>query len=140
MIKYILAAVVLFAFMQIIPYGKDHTNPKVVKEVKWDSAQTKKLFYRACGDCHSNITKWPWYSKVAPISWLVASDVQEGRDHLNVSMWGLQRKNKGNEAAKALKEGDMPPWIFTVNHPEARLTDSEKQILVRGLEKTFGKK
>jgi len=55
-------------------------------------------------------------------------------------MWGLQRKNKGNEAAKALKEGDMPPWIFTINHPEARLSNSEKQILIRGLEKTFGKK
>jgi len=127
-----------FGLIQLIPYGKDHTNPPVVKEPKWDSKETRELFMRACGDCHSNETKWPWYSNIAPISWLVYRDVKEGREHFNVSMWGVQKKNKGDEAYEELKEGDMPPFIYLLAHPEARLTKEEKERLLEGLKKTFG--
>jgi hypothetical protein len=78
------------------------------------------------------------YSKVAPISWLIASDVDEGREHFNVSVWGIQKKNKGKDAAKEIREGEMPPWFYLPTHPEARLTDAEKKELMNGLEKTFG--
>lgn len=124
--------------IQFIPYGKDHMNPPVQNEVKWDALQTKQLFSRACADCHSNKTKWPWYSKIAPISWLVAHDVEEGREHFNVSMWNLQKRNKGNEAADELEDGEMPPAIYVINHPEAKLSSAEKQQLIDGLERTFG--
>jgi mono/diheme cytochrome c family protein len=125
--------------IQFIPYGNDHTNPAIVSEPKWDSPRTKELFNRACADCHSNETKYPWYSDIAPISWLVAHDIDEGREHFNVSMWGVQSKNEGEDAAKEVREGEMPMWIYTLPHPEAKLSSSEKQELISGLEKTFAK-
>lgn len=125
--------------IQFIPYGKDHTNPAIVSEPQWDSPRTKELFNRACADCHSNETKYPWYSDIAPISWLVAHDIEEGREHFNISMWGAQSKNEGEDAAKEVREDEMPMWIYTLPHPEAKLSSSEKQELINGLEKTFGK-
>lgn len=124
--------------IQFIPYGKDHTNLPVISEPQWDSPRTKELFARACADCHSHETKYPWYSKIAPISWLVEHDIHEGREHFNVSLWGEQKKNEGEDAAKEVREGEMPMWIYTLAHPEAKLTGTEKQELLSGLEKTFG--
>lgn len=125
--------------IQFIPYGKDHTNPPVVSEPQWDSPRTKELFTRACADCHSNETKYPWYSNIAPVSWLVAHDIDEGREKFNVSMLGVQKKNKVKDAADEVKEGEMPMWFYTIPHPEAKLSSNEKQELISGLEKTFGK-
>lgn len=136
----ILSAVAIAAVvMQFIPYGKNHVNPPVVSEPKWDSPRTKELFTSACANCHSNQTTYPWYSNVAPISWLIERDVQEGRALLNVSVWGVQKKNEGGEAAKEVREGEMPPLYYLPTHPEAKLSKSQKQELISGLEKTFGK-
>lgn len=126
--------------IQFVPYGKEHVNPAIVAEPKWDSPKTRELFSRACGDCHTNETKWPWYGRIAPASWLVQNDVNEGRAHFNVSMWGVQKKNKGNEAAKEVKEGEMPPWLYLIPHTEARLSENEKNELIKGLLATFGAK
>lgn len=124
--------------IQFIPYGKDHTNPPVMSEVQWDSPRTQELFNRACADCHSNETKYPWYSNIAPISWLIAHDIEEGREKMNVSMIGVQKKNKLKDAADEVKEGEMPIPPYLIAHPEARLSDAEKKELAEGLEKTFG--
>lgn len=107
--------VVLLALLvgiQFVPYGKDHTNPKVVSEPQWDSPKTRATFIKQCGDCHSHETVWPAYSNFAPVSWLVQSDVEEGRSKLNVSMWGVQQKNRGADAAHEFEEGDMPPDLY----------------------------
>ena len=136
--KITLAVVGIAVAIQIVPYGRDHYNPDVVKEPRWDSPRTKVLFDRACADCHSNRTRWPAYADIAPISWLVTHDVNEGREHFNVSLWGVQEKNKGDEAAKEVEEGEMPMAIYTLMHPEARLSDAEKKALIEGLRKTFG--
>ena len=90
--------------MQLVPYGRNHSNPPPLAEPMWDSIETRDLFMRYCADCHSSQTRWPWYSHVAPISWLVQHDVNEGREHFNVSVWGLQEKNDGDEAAEAVEE------------------------------------
>jgi hypothetical protein len=74
---------VLFIGIQLIPVNR--TNPQVTAQINWDSPQTQALFERACQDCHSNETTWPWYSYVAPASWLVYYDVQRGRSELNLS-------------------------------------------------------
>ena len=138
-LKTISAVVLLSAVaIQFIPYGKDHTNPPVMSEVQWDSPRTQELFNRACADCHSNETKYPWYSKIAPVSWLIAHDIEEGREKMNVSMIGVQPKNKLKDAADEVKEGEMPIPPYLIAHPEARLSDAEKKELVEGLEKTFG--
>lgn len=136
----ILAAVAIVAVaIQFIPYGKDHTNPPVISEPKWDSPRTKELFDNACANCHSHQTTYPWYTNIAPVSWLIQRDIDEGREHFNVSAWGTQKKNEGEDAAKEVRNGDMPLWFYLPTHPEARLSDTEKQELISGLEKTFGK-
>ena len=73
----------LLAAAQLVPYGRDHDNPPVVAEPAWGSPATRELARRACFDCHSNETQWPWYSNIAPLSWLIQRDVDEGRDELN---------------------------------------------------------
>lgn len=123
--------------IQFIPYGRNHTNPPVVAEPQWDRPSTKALFTRVCANCHSNNTTWPWYSSVAPVSWLVQRDVDEGREHFNVSMWGSQKVNKGGDAAEEVQEGEMPPWFYVLGHPEAKLSETEKAEFVAGLAVTF---
>ena len=136
--KIIFIVLALFIFIQFIPYGKDHTNPAVIAEPKWDSLETRALFMKACVDCHSNETKWPAYSNVAPISWIVYHHVVDGREHFNISAWGHQKKNKGKDAAEELEEGEMPLKSYLLVHPEAKLTDAETKLLIQGLKKTFG--
>lgn len=128
---------VLGIVIQFIPYGRAHNNPPVVAEPKWDSPQTRELFMRACGDCHSNETDWPWYSNIAPISWLIQRDVDEGRAVFNVSEWG-RGENEGDDAVETVQEGSMPPFIYTIMRPSRKLSATEKQALIQGLAATFG--
>jgi len=128
---------VLFVAIQFVPYGRDHTNPPVLGEPTWSDAETKVLFDRSCADCHSNETKWPWYSNVAPVSWLVWRDIDEGRAKFNVSEWG-HRRMEVDEAGRQVQEGEMPMPIYLVMHPEARLSAAEKTTLINGLNATFG--
>lgn len=134
----LVALVVAFVVIQLVPYGRSHANPPVTGEPAWDAPVTKALFARACADCHSNATAWPWYSHVAPVSWLVQSDVDEGRATFNVSEWGRPGKNEGDEAAKELLEGEMPLRSYVLAHPAARLSESERAAFVAGLRATFG--
>ena len=123
--------------IQLVPYGRDHSNPPLRSEPSWDSPTTRDLAKRACFDCHSNETEWPAYASIAPVSWLVQRDVDEGRAVLNFSEW--QRPQE--EAAKAseeLLEGEMPPAAYLWMHPHARLSPSDRDRLARGLAKTLG--
>ena len=136
--KIILTLIVLFGAIQLLPYGKEHTNPEVLAEPQWDSPKTKETFMKVCGDCHSNETKYPWYSNIAPISWSMAHHIEEGREHFNVSMWGHQKKNEGEDAVEEIEDGEMPLFSYLLAHPEARLSDEEQKIFIEGLKKTFG--
>lgn len=136
--KALIVIVILLVLIQLIPFGRDHKNPPVTGTPQWDSPRTEKLFNRACKDCHSNQTIWPWYSSIAPVSWLTGIDVKIGRAKFNVSEWGREGKNKGDEAAEETRKGKMPPWFYLPAHPEAKLTTSEKDELVKGLVATFG--
>jgi mono/diheme cytochrome c family protein len=123
--------------IQLVPYGREHANPPVAREPAWDRPRTRELFFRACKDCHSHETVWPWYSFVAPASWLVQHDVDEARSHFDVSDWGRER-NHGDEAAAEVREGEMPLWYYLPAHPEAQLSDAERAELIAGLVATFG--
>ncbi|PWH13768.1 MAG: cytochrome C [Anaerolineae bacterium] len=138
LIALISVVLVVFLLLQLVPYGRNHTNPPVIAEPNWDSPQTRAYFYRACADCHSNETVWPWYSNIAPLSWLIQRDVEEGRAAFNISEWGTKRENEGDEAAKLVQEGEMPLPIYLPLHPEARLSAQEKQAFIQGLIATFG--
>ena len=137
--KWPILVILTLLVIQMVPYGQEHANPPVATEPAWDNPRTRALFIRTCGDCHSHETDWPWYSHIAPVSWLVQNDVDEGREHFNISMWGLQEKNKGDEAYEEFREGDMPPWFYLLPHPEAWLADQEKSLFLEGLLATFGR-
>jgi mono/diheme cytochrome c family protein len=129
----IVALIVAFALaLQIVPYGRAHTNPPVQAEPKWNSPQTRELAQRACFDCHSNTTVWPWYSKVAPMSWLIQHDVDEGRSRLNFSEWNRPQREARN-AARTVQRGAMPPFSYLILHPSARLSSEETLSLIQGL-------
>ena len=126
------ALVGLGVLIQFVPYGRDHVNPPVHREPAWDSGRTRELAVRACFDCHSNETRWPWYSHVAPVSWLMQRDVDRGRGELNFSEWD-RRQEEADDAAEEVTEGRMPPRAYRISHPEARLSSAEKEDLRRGL-------
>ncbi|MGB0386512.1 MAG: heme-binding domain-containing protein [Ardenticatenaceae bacterium] len=142
----LIGAVVLFVLIQFVPYGWGD-NPPVVKEPNWDSSQTRELAVRACFDCHSNESKWPLYSNVAPLSWWIYHHVEDGREHLNFSDWGNRRPH-GREAQnndpehlieeiiEVMKEGEMPLPSYLPLHPEAELTPAEMEQLINGLAQT----
>jgi len=131
-----LGVVAIFGLIQLVPYGRNHVNPPIVQEPKWDSPQTRALAVRACFDCHSNETVWPWYSKIAPVSWLVQRDVEEGRDSLNFS--NIQSADhEFQEAGETVLEGEMPPAQYFPTHPEARLSNAERIQLAQGLDKSL---
>lgn len=127
----------LFLLMQIVPYGRTHSNPPVIAEPVWDSPRTRELAERACFDCHSNETKWPWYSSVAPMSWVMERDVMMGRSVLNFSEWHRPYGLIGEAGPNVIRR-DMPPTKYRMLHDHARLTDAEAEELARGLHETFG--
>ena len=125
-----------FVAIQLIPYGRDHANPPVVAEPAWDSPQTRAYAVTACFDCHSNETVWPWYSNIAPFSWLIQHDVDEGRQALNYSEWGSGQE--GGESAEAYAEGNMPLSVYLLTHPQANFPDVDRTAFLNGLRATFG--
>jgi hypothetical protein len=124
-------AVITLALIQLVPVS--HTDPPVQTVVQWDSPQSQQLWTRACASCHSNQTQWPWFTYVAPGSWLTVVDVNSGRQRFNLSQ--LTRRGEGaNEAGGQIRNGSMPPPDYLLLHPEARLTDAEKQQLIQALQ------
>ena len=114
------------------------TNPVSDPESSFEAvarppAEVASLVNRACRDCHSNETVWPWYSKVAPVSWLVAKDVQEGRNHLNFSEWGRlgpeMARSRLREVCEQVRGNEMPLWYYVPLHPTARLSQTEVTTL-----------
>jgi len=131
--------VALLLLIQLIPI-RPQPNPPVLAEPAWDSPGTRTLAQRACFDCHSNETVWPAYSYVAPVSWLVVHDTLDGRRELNFSEWGVAQSNsrgprevKPDRIRRDIASGSMPPRIYLLTHPEARLAAAEKQQLIDGL-------
>ena len=132
----LLAAVLVVIVAQFIPVPR--TNPSV------DAAQTinaritlppevSRAFERSCQDCHSNRTVWPWYSHVAPASWLLARHVNQGRRELNFSEWGQyparRRDRKLKEICEQVRRGEMPQTSYTLLHSQAKLSDQDKQAI-----------
>lgn len=128
----------LFVLIQLVPYGRSHANPPVTAAAKFPDAQSAEIFETSCGDCHSNLTKWPWYSNVAPMSWLVQNHVDEGRSELNVSEW-KEPQPAMEEVEEQVVSGEMPPWNYTLIHSGAKLTDPEKAKLLAALEEIYRK-
>ena len=123
---------VVFLAMQLVPYGWRHPNPPVRTEAPL-TGEAAELARVACADCHSNETRWPAYSYVAPMSWLVRNDVEEGREKFNLSDWD-EYADDADEAAEEVAEGKMPPDQYTLIHRDAKLTAEERSTLVKAFE------
>jgi len=128
--KVFIALAVILIAIQFVPVSK--TNPPVTADLN-EPIKVKEIFKRACYNCHSNETVWPWYSNIAPVSWLVADDVKEAREHLNFSEWGnLSRKDKvkmKEEIWEEIEKEEMPLWKYKILHPEAMLTQKDKSLI-----------
>lgn len=122
--------VVLFALIQAVPYGRTgHTNPAETKPFAWNDPQAEAIAKVSCYDCHSNQTNWWWATSIAPFSWLAQADVDGGRERLNFSAYdGRPSVQEFQEVV----EGGMPPFQYTIIHRGAKLTDAEKQTLIKG--------
>ncbi len=124
------AIVVVFVGIQFIPVKR--TNPPVQEEIT-TSPEVKKIISNACYDCHSNLTQWPWYSYVAPVSWLVVHDVSEGRHHLNFTEWNMydqkKKDRKLDHIGEEVRDGDMPLWYYTIMHQNAKLSQVDVQMV-----------
>ena len=135
----ILALVLIFAGLQFVQPAR--TNPPVKIDFLKASAappDVAALFRAACYDCHSDETRWPWYSRVAPVSWQVAQDVNHGRRHVNLSEWpadnpDLARKKIENMSDE-IDDGDMPLKKYTLIHRDARLTAEQRDTLTDWLD------
>lgn len=134
----ILGGAGLFLLIQLVPYGRDHTNPPVTQAAVFKSATARQLVADSCNDCHSNLTTWPWYTNVAPASWLVTNDVEEGRSTMNLSTWD-EPQPELDEVVEAVESGEMPPLKYKVapNHANARLSDEEKAALIAGFRQVY---
>lgn len=126
----------LFGLIQLVPYGRTHSNPRTTEEPKWDSPRTRELAVRACFDCHSNETHWPWYANVAPFSWVVQRDVDAAREVINFSQWNYTFE-LASYSGLSVRSGSMPPTKYRLAHPEADLTAQELADLARGLDATL---
>ncbi len=125
----VLILILLFG-IQLIPVTM--SNPPIEEQIS-TSPEVKAVLKRACYDCHSYETVWPGYSQVAPVSWLLAWDVREGREELNFSTWNRYGQKKRNKMIKEIweevEEGEMPPWFYLPLHPEAGLSDQDRGVL-----------
>jgi len=128
--------VLLFGLIQLIPYGRTHSNPPVVEEPKWDSPRTRELAVRACFDCHSNETRWPYYANIAPFSWVVQRDVDAARETVNFSEMHAPQPLASYSGLSVRTHG-MPPTKYRLAHPEADFTDAEIEELAKGLDATL---
>jgi heme-binding protein len=124
--------VVALVAMQFIPVERsnpsDRGQPAAPPEVE-------TILRRACYDCHSNETRWHWYARVAPISFLLARDVREGRRELNFSIWDRyeqrRKARKLKEIVKEVEAGDMPPWYYIPVHSDAKLSQGDREAIVK---------
>lgn len=130
------AALVVFVLIQFIPFGREHTNPPTVSEPQWSSPEARALAKESCFQCHSNETNWTWYSNIAPASWLIQWDVNEGRQTFNFSDWN-NNPGEMDEMIEVIQEGEMPPVQYTIFHPSARLNAQEKQDLIQALQSSI---
>ncbi len=126
----VIVIIVAFIGIQFVPVSR--TNPPVTGEIKAPE-NVMDVLRNSCYDCHSNENSWPWYSRIAPVSWLVVSDVNEGREYLNFSDWqSYSAKDKAEDLKETwedVEEGEMPLWYYLPLHPEAKLSGADKETL-----------
>jgi Haem-binding domain len=134
-LRSVLALGVLFVLIQLVPFGRA-SNPPVTKAAAWPSPKAQALAQGACYDCHSNLSKRWWATKIAPASWLAQNDENGGRHALNFSEWDRPQAAL-DRVAEAVQSGSMPPLQYKLLHGSARLSSTERAQLVEGLRQLY---
>jgi hypothetical protein len=145
--RLVLALIILLVVAQLVQPKR--TNPPVIPSRSLEAhvqvpGRVQFVLRRACGDCHSNQTVWPWYSHVAPISWLITSDVNQGRHHIDFDDWEAQESpNEATEhlalICKEVRDRAMPPISYRMMHKQSRLSPEELDV-VCAWSQSFGSK
>jgi len=137
----IVASIILVMLVMVVGLSRPRNRIDQATSVAQDprdieplrGSEPGKMLAQACGNCHSNQTEWPWYSHVAPVSWWIQSHVRKGREELNFSKWSSysarQRRAKLDSICGVISTSRMPPWSYTILHPEARLTAEDKNAV-----------
>ena len=134
--KVLLGILIVFILIQFIRPEKNESNDKTnaITEVMNVPENVQKIIKTSCADCHSNKTKYPWYSKIAPVSWYLASHVNEGKEHLNFSEWAAYNKNQKEhiikDLKKELKSKEMPLNSYLWIHKNAKLSAKQYQLML----------
>lgn len=129
-----LAVIVVFVAAQFVPLNRQNppvTPSKTIEAVEPMPASVRAIFQTSCNDCHSNETRWPWYSRIAPLSWMIVHDVHEGRRHVNFSEWGVYSAKKKEDKLELICEqvtnGDMPDGVYAFFHRQVRVGEQGRQ-------------
>ena len=129
--------IVLIIALQFWPIAR--TNPSERGEPP-GPPEVQALLRRACFDCHSNETQWPWYAQIAPASLLIARDVKSGRKEVNFSTWEKydekRKARKLKEIAKEVGARDMPLFYYLPLHPDAKLSAAERELIIKWAKQT----
>ena len=130
--KFAVGLIAVLIVVQFVPVAR--VNPTEKGQPPAPS-EVHTLLQRACYDCHSNETRWPWYSQVAPMSFLIARDVTEGRREINFSTWSQynerRKTRKLKEIAKQVEKGKMPQWYYVSLHPDAKLSATDRELIIK---------
>lgn len=134
----IIIVVGIIVVLQLVPVNQ--INPPVIQTAEF-SSEVRDILVESCFDCHSNETVWPWYSRIAPGSFLITRDVIEGRKHLNFSnfsdMDAFDSNDVADEIIEMLEQGKMPMLPYLLLHPDASLSDSETEALIAWAESLY---
>ncbi len=135
--KILIGLLIIFVIIQLVPANRPDTSMDTTNDIiatENVSGEVASILHKACYDCHSNQTRYPWYSYVAPVSWLVAKDTREAREEINFSEWATLSKRKKikilDEMGEEVEEGEMPMKIYTIIHRDADLSDEERETIV----------
>jgi len=140
--KYLLLSLaILLLGAQVVRPAR--TNPPATNPFEIGDQGIESILRRSCFDCHSNETRWPWYSEIAPMSWMISEHVDDGREHMNFSTWNEAKALKRlNELCEEVEEGHMPMPSYLLLHRDARLDEESVKSLCgwsQNLARSMGK-
>jgi len=141
--RVLIAGIAVFAGLQVIPVDRSNPPVEAARTIFASEALPPKVeavLRRSCQDCHSNQTQWPWYSYVAPMSWIVAHDVHAARRQMNLSEWASysdkKRESRLNGICEQVVNGDMPEGKYALIHRRARVTEDERAAICQWVERS----
>ena len=144
--KIILGVILAFAVMQLFRIEKvEYVEPNEMGIIKYENPgqEVAQLLDETCLNCHSNQITYPWYSEIAPVSWWIADHIEEGREHLNFSEWGIyksgKKAHKAEESWEEIEEKEMPLESYVIAHKEADLSQEQRAILIQFFKELEGK-